>query len=82
MQILHEKGVKTPQDISLMIVPSAINAQTIIRNRVCLSSDEEVDDPEQALPMDTETEVGGQPPSSQRSGGRGRNKASLSSSVL
>ena len=47
MRILHEKGVETTQDISLMPVPHAINAQTIIRSKVCLPSDKEEVDHEQ-----------------------------------
>ena len=64
IRILHEKGVETPQDISLMSVPSVINSQTIIRSRVRLSGDAEVEDPEQEHPMDTKTEAEGQPSSS------------------
>ena len=81
MRILHEKGVETPQDISLMPLPPAINAQTITRSKVRLPCDEEAVDPEQEQPMDTDTEVEGQPSSSQRGGGRGRSRASSSSSV-
>ena len=32
MRILHEKGVESPQDISLMSVPPSINSQTILRS--------------------------------------------------
>ena len=64
-----------------MTVPPAINAQTIIKSRVCLLGDEEANDLEQEHPMDTETEVEGQPPFSRKGGGRGRSEASSSSSV-
>ena len=81
MRILHEKGVETPQDISFMSVPSAINSQTIIRSRVRLPGDEEADDPEQEHLADTEIEAERQPSSSRRGGGHGRSGASSSSSV-
>ena len=81
MRILHEKGVKTPQDISLMNVPSTINSQTIIRSKDRLPGDEEVDDPEQEHPADIETEAEGQPPSSRRGGGHGKSGVSSFSSV-
>ena len=48
MNILHDKGVETPQDISLMSVPLSIKVQTILRSRVRLLGDKEADDPEQA----------------------------------
>ena len=48
MNILHDKGVETPQDISLMSVPLSIKVQTILRSGVRLSGDEEANDPEQA----------------------------------
>ena len=41
MRILHEKGVETPQDISLMPIPLAINVITITRSKVCLPGDVE-----------------------------------------
>ena len=69
MRIPHGKGVETPQDISLMTVPPAINAQTIIRSRVRLSGDKEADDPKLEHPVDIKTEVEGQPPSSRKGGG-------------
>ena len=75
-RILHKKGVKTPQDISLMPIPPAINAQTITRSKVHLLGDKV-----EGQPMDTETKVEGQPSSSRRGGGRGRRKTSSSSSV-
>ena len=81
MRILHEKGVETPQDISLKSVPSAINSQTIIRSRVRLLGDEEADDPEQEHLADTEIEAERQPSTSRRGGGHGRSGASSSSSV-
>ena len=55
-----------------MSVPSVINSQTIIRSRVRLLGDEEVDDLEQEHHADIETEAGGQPPSLRRGGGHGR----------
>ena len=61
-----------------MSVPPSINVQTILRSRVCLLGDAEVDDPKQAPPTDTETEAEGQPPSSRKGGGRGRSGASSS----
>ena len=81
MRILHEKGVETPQDISLMPTPLAINALTITRRKVCLPGDEEEVDPAQEQPMDPETKAEGQPSSSRRSGARGRSRASSSSTV-
>ena len=81
MRIFHEKGVETPQDISLMSVPPSINSQTILRSRVCLPSDEQADELERAPPTDTETKVEGQQPPPRRGGGRGRSRASSSSSV-
>ena len=47
MKILNEKGVETPQNISLMPTPLAINALTIIRSKVCLPGGEEEVDPTQ-----------------------------------
>ena len=79
MRILHENGVETPQDISLMPVPPAINALLITRSKVHLPSDEEEVDLEQEQPMDIETEAEGQLSSSRRGSGRGRSRASLSS---
>ena len=64
-----------------MSVPPSINSQTILRSRVHLSGDEEAYEPEQAPPVDTETEAEGQPFSSRKGGGRGRSRASLSSSA-
>ena len=69
MRILHEKGVETPQDISLMSVPPSINTQTILRSRVHLLVDEEADEPKQAPPADTKTKAEGQPPFSTRVSG-------------
>ena len=34
MRILHENGVETPQNISLMTPSPSINNQTILRNRI------------------------------------------------
>ena len=64
-----------------MSVPPSINSQTILRSRVHLPGDEEAGEPEQAPPTDIETEAEGQPSSSRRDGGRGRSKASSSSSM-
>ena len=64
MRILYEKGVETPQDISLMPTPPAINVLTIIRSKVCLLGDEEEVDLAQEQPMDIETKAEGQPSSS------------------
>ena len=47
MTILHEKGVETPQDISLMPTPPAIDALTITRCKVRFLGDEEEVDPAQ-----------------------------------
>ena len=47
MRILHENGVETPQDISLMTSPLSINSQTILRSIVQLLGDEQVEEPEQ-----------------------------------
>ena len=65
-----------------MSVPPSINSQTILRSRVHLLSDEEVDEPEQAPPTDIETEDKGQPSSSRKGGGRGRSRASSSSDTF
>ena len=81
IRILHEKGVETPQDISLLPKPPAINALTITRSKVRLSGDKEEVDPAQEQPMETETKVEGQPSSSQKVGGRARSRASSSSTV-
>ena len=64
-----------------MSVPSTINFQTIIRSRVRLPGDEEVNDRKQEHAADTETKVEGQPPSSRRDGGHERSRASSSSSI-
>ena len=39
MQIFRAKGVPIPKDLSLMLIPSAINKQTIIRIQVQLPGD-------------------------------------------
>lgn len=49
-RILHEKSVETPQDISLLPTPPAINALTITRSKVRLPGDEEEVDPTQEQP--------------------------------
>ena len=81
MRIFRAKGVPIPQDLSLMLTPSAINKQTIIRIQVCLLGDvdEEGAEQEEGDPMDTEAEVVGQT-STSRSRAK-RNRASTSSVV-
>ena len=64
MRLFQAKGVEIPQDISLMPTPLVINALTIARIKVHLPGDEEDGDQTQGEPMDTETEVEGQPSSS------------------
>ena len=64
-----------------MSVPPSIKSQTILRSRVHLLGDDEVDELEQTPPADIETEAEGQPSSSRRGGSRGRSRASSSSSV-
>ena len=81
IRILHEKGVETPHDISLISVPPSINSQTILRSKVRLLGDEQADEPEQAPPADIKTEAEGQQPPPRRGGGLGRSGASSSSSV-
>ena len=76
MRILHEKGVETSQDISLMSVPPSINSQTILRSRVHLPVDEQANEPKQASPIDPKTELEEQQPSPRRGGGQGRSGAS------
>ena len=70
MSLFRAKGVEIPQDISLRPTPLAINALTIARIKVHLLSDEEEVDPAQEEPMDIETEVEGQPSTSQSRGKR------------
>ena len=70
MRLFRAKGVEIPQDISLRPTPLAINALTIARIKVHLLSDEEEGDPAQEEPMDIETEVEGQPSTSQSRGKR------------
>ena len=57
MRLFQAKGVKIPQDISLMPTPPAINALTIALIKVRLPGDEEEGDKKQGEPMDTETEA-------------------------
>ena len=59
----------------------SINTQTILRSRVQLPGDEQVEEPEEAPLVDTKTEVEGQQPPPRRSGGQGRSEDSSSSSV-
>ena len=70
MRLFRAKGVEIPQDISLRPTPLAINALTISRIKVHLLSDEKEGDPAQEEPMDIETEVEGQPSTSQSRGKR------------
>ena len=81
MRILHENGVETPQDISLMTSPPSINSQTILKSRVRLPRKEQAEEPKEAPLADTETEAEGQQPPPRKGSGRGRSRASLSSSV-
>ena len=41
MRILHENGVETPQNISLMTSSPSINTQTILRSRIRIPRDEQ-----------------------------------------
>ena len=61
MRIFRAKGVPIPQDLSLMLTPSAINKQTIIRIQVRLLGDvdEEGAEQEEGDPMDTEAKAVG-----------------------
>ena len=62
-------------------MPSSINSQTITRSKIHLSSDKQVEEPEQAPPANTQTKAEGQQPTPRRGGGRGRSGASSSSSM-
>ena len=64
-----------------MSVPPSINSQIILRSKVHLPGDKQVEEPEQTPPADIETEAEGQQPPPRKSGGRGRSGASSSSSV-
>ena len=79
IRLFRLKGVAIPQDINLMPTPSAINKLTITRIQVCLPGDEEEGNQEEGEPMDTKTEVAGEPSSSTGQGKRSR--ASSSSTV-
>ena len=79
MWLFHAKGVEILEDINLMPTPPTINALTIRRIKVCLTSDEEEGDQAQGGPMDIETEAKGQPSTSRSCGKRSR--ASSSSEV-
>ena len=81
MRILHENGVETPQDISLMTTSSSINSQTILRSRVRLPRDEQAEEPEEAPPINIETKAEGQQPPPRRGGDQGRSEASSFLSV-
>ena len=62
-----------------MSTPSTINKLTITRIIVRLPGDEEEGDQEEGEPMDTETEVVGEPSSSK---GRGKRSRASSSSIV
>ena len=79
MRIFRVKGVEIPQDISLMPALLAINNPTITRIRVRLPGDEKEGNQEEGEPMETKTEVEGQPLSSR---GHGKRSRASSSSVV
>ena len=79
MRLFRAKGVAIPQDISLIPTPLAINNLTITRIQVHLPGDEGEGDQEEGEPMETKTEVEGQP--SSLKGCAKRRKASSSSVV-
>ena len=47
MRILHENGVETPQNISLMTSSPSINTQTILRSRIRIPRDEQAEKPKE-----------------------------------
>ena len=53
----------------MSVLPS-INSQKILRSKIRLLGDEQVDELEQPPPVDTKTEAEGQPSSLRRGGGR------------
>ena len=79
MRLFRLKDVDTPQDISLMPSPSAINKLTITRIQVRLPGDKEEGNQEEGEPMDIKTEAAGEPSSSR---GRGKRSRASSSSVV
>ena len=79
MRLFRLKGVDIPQDISLMLTPSAINKLTITRIQVRLPGDEEEGNQEEGEPMDIETEAAGELSSSR---GRGKRSRASSSSAI
>ena len=81
IRILHENGVETPQHISLMTPSPSINTQTILRSRNRIPGDEHVKETEEAPPANTKNEVEGQQLLPRHEGGRGRKRASTSSSI-
>ena len=64
-----------------MTISSSINSQTILRSKVQLPGDEQAEEPEEAPPINIETEAEGQQPPPRRGGGQGRSGASSSLSV-
>ena len=60
IRLFRLKGVDIPQDISLMLTPSAINKLTITRIQVRLPGNEEEGNQEEGEPMDTEIEDAGE----------------------
>ena len=79
MRLFKLKDVDTPQDISLMPSPSAINKLTITRIQVRLPSDEDEGDQGEGEPMKTEIEAAGQ---TSRLRGRGKRSRDSSSSAV
>ena len=79
IRLFQAKGVKIPQDISLMPTPPTINALTITQIKVHLLSDEEEGDQTQGEPMDIETEAEGQP---SRPRSHGKRSQTSSSSIV
>ena len=47
MRILHDNGVETPQNISLMTSSPSINTQTILRSRIQIPRDEQAEKPKE-----------------------------------
>ena len=69
MRILHENGVETPQNISLMTPSPSINNQTILRSRIRIPEDEHAEEVDEATLVDIEIEVEGQRPPPRCGGG-------------
>ena len=76
MRLFRAKGVEIPQDVSLMLTPSAINKLTIIRIQVRLLGDEEEGDQGEGDPMEIETVAAGQTSTSKSRGKRSRTSTS------